>query len=46
MMGVKQPSVWEWLQGHSLPSAKNLKRLSAVTGLSIDSLLKQTKKRG
>lgn len=38
-MGVKQPTVWEWLNDESLPSAENLQKLSRVTGLSIDDLL-------
>jgi transcriptional regulator with XRE-family HTH domain len=38
-MGVKQPTVWEWLHGHSLPTADRLKRMSTITGLSIDELL-------
>lgn len=39
LVGVKQPTVWEWINGDSMPSGKNLLRLSDVTGLSIDELL-------
>lgn len=38
-IGVKQPTVWEWLNDESKPSAENLMKLSRVTGLSIDDLL-------
>lgn len=38
-VGVKQPTVWEWINGKSKPSAERLKELSKVTGLSIDKLL-------
>jgi len=38
-LGVKQPTVWEWLNGESSPSAENLQKLSRVTGVSIDELL-------
>lgn len=38
-VGVKQPTVWEWINGESLPSAENLQKLSRVTGLTIDALL-------
>ena len=38
-MGVSQPTVWEWLNGHSLPSADRLRKLSQLTGISIDELL-------
>lgn len=39
MFGVKQPTVWEWLNGHSSPTAENLQKLSRMTGISIDELL-------
>ena len=39
-IGVSQPTVWEWLNGHTSPSADNLVRLSGITGISIDKLLK------
>lgn len=39
LFGVKQPTVWEWLNGHSSPTAENLQKLSRLTGLSIDELL-------
>jgi transcriptional regulator with XRE-family HTH domain len=42
--GVSQPTVWEWLNGHSLPSADSLRTLSRVTGVSIDELLAPAKK--
>ena len=38
-VGVKQPTVWEWVNGHSKPSADKLVVISRVTGLSIDDLL-------
>ena len=38
-IGVTQPTVWEWLNGRSKPSAKKLVLISRVTGLSIDKLL-------
>lgn len=38
-MGVKQPTVWEWLNDESWPSAANLQKLSRITGISIDELL-------
>ena len=40
-LGVTQPTVWEWLNGHSKPSAARLVRLSSVTGISIDALLSE-----
>jgi DNA-binding XRE family transcriptional regulator len=38
-IGVTQPTVWEWLNGHSKPSADRLISLSKLTGLAIDDLL-------
>lgn len=38
-MGVSQPTVWEWLNGQTLPSAKRLQKLSELTGISINDLL-------
>ena len=38
-IGVAQPSVWQWLNGESRPSADNLVKISKATGLSIDTLL-------
>lgn len=38
-VGVKQPSVWEWLNGDSNPSIDSLKKISEITGISIDKLL-------
>ena len=40
LLGVKQPTVWEWINGHSKPTADRLIELSKVTGLSIDELLR------
>ena len=39
LIGVKQPSVWEWLNGESMPRSDNLRKISEVTGLSVDELL-------
>lgn len=39
LVGVKQPTVWEWLHGESMPGPRNLKRISSITGISIDDLL-------
>lgn len=41
MAGVSAPTVWEWLNGHSLPSADRLRSLSKLTGISIDELLEE-----
>lgn len=38
-LGVKQPTVSEWINGISLPSAEKLKEISTETGISIDDLL-------
>jgi transcriptional regulator with XRE-family HTH domain len=38
-MGVSQPAVSDWINGHTFPSIKNLRRLSKITGLTIDELL-------
>ena len=38
-LGVKQPTVWGWINGKYSPSAEMLKRISEVTGISIDKLL-------
>lgn len=38
-LGVTQPTVWEWLNDESKPTADNLMKLSRVTGISIDDLL-------
>lgn len=40
-VGVTQPTVWEWIHGHSSPSLASLVRLSEVTGLTIDALVKK-----
>jgi transcriptional regulator with XRE-family HTH domain len=40
-VGVKQPTVWEWLNGHSTPSTPRLRKISEVTGISVDDLLKE-----
>lgn len=39
MVGVKQPTVWEWLNGESKPSADRLIKIGRITGISIDELL-------
>lgn len=39
-VGVKQPTVWEWLNGKSKPSADRLLVLSEITGITVDELLK------
>jgi transcriptional regulator with XRE-family HTH domain len=41
-LGVKQPTVWEWLNGKSKPSAERLQHIARETGLSIDELLSQS----
>ena len=41
LMGVSQPTVWEWLNGDSTPTTKRLIKLSQITGISIDDLLKK-----
>ena len=38
-MGVSQPAVSDCINGNTFPSIKNLRRLSKLTGLSIDELL-------
>ena len=38
-MGVKQPSVHDWIIGKNTPSTENLKRLSDIFGVSTDYLL-------
>jgi transcriptional regulator with XRE-family HTH domain len=38
-IGVSQPTVSDWLNGHTSPTATKLKAISAHTGLSIDELL-------
>jgi transcriptional regulator with XRE-family HTH domain len=38
-MDVSQPTVCDWVNGKIEPTATNLRRLSAITGLSIDELL-------
>jgi transcriptional regulator with XRE-family HTH domain len=37
--GVSQPTVWAWLRGEANPSVENLKKLSGITGLTIDELV-------
>jgi transcriptional regulator with XRE-family HTH domain len=41
-MGVSQPTISDWLSGKTSPSAKKLKELSSITGVSIDELLGAT----
>lgn len=36
---AKQPTVCQWIQGRHMPRAAALKRISKVTGISIDKLL-------
>ena len=43
--GVSQPTVWGWLSGEWLPAPETLKKLSAITGLSIDELLDQPRRK-
>ena len=38
-MGVKQPSVHDWITGKNTPSSENLKRLSELFHVSVDYLL-------
>ena len=38
-MGIKQPSVHDWVTGKNMPSAENLKRLSEIFNVSTDYLL-------
>jgi transcriptional regulator with XRE-family HTH domain len=38
-VGVKQPTIWGWINGTRSPSIENLKTLSHITGLTIDELL-------
>lgn len=38
-LGVKQPTVCDWVNGKTSPSIDNLRELSRVTGISIDELL-------
>jgi transcriptional regulator with XRE-family HTH domain len=38
-IGVKQPTVSDWLNGRMSPSAANLRKIAGHTGLSFDELL-------
>jgi transcriptional regulator with XRE-family HTH domain len=38
-LGVSQPTVSDWLNGHMLPSAGKLLDISKRTGISVDRLL-------
>lgn len=38
-LGVQQPTVWGWLNGKHHPTAEMLKRISEVTGISMDRLM-------
>lgn len=40
-MGVSQPTVWEWVHGDSLPTVERLIKISKITGISIDDLVKE-----
>jgi transcriptional regulator with XRE-family HTH domain len=42
-LGVKQPTVSDWVNGATSPSIDNLRELSKVTGLTIDDLLSAPK---
>ena len=37
-MGVKQPSVHDWVIGKNMPSSKNLKRMAELFNVSTDYL--------
>jgi transcriptional regulator with XRE-family HTH domain len=39
MIGVKQPSVWEWANEDSLPSMANARKLATKLGVSLDWLM-------
>jgi transcriptional regulator with XRE-family HTH domain len=38
-LGVSQPTISDWVRGNIFPDVENLRRLSAVTGLSFDALI-------
>ncbi len=38
-LGVKQPTISDYVNGNMLPKGKRLKKISEITGLSIDKLL-------
>lgn len=38
-VGVSQPTISDWLNGRTTPTVENLRRLSTITGLSIDEIL-------
>lgn len=40
-MRCSQPTVSDWINGNTKPSADNLIALSQLTGVSIDGLLKE-----
>jgi transcriptional regulator with XRE-family HTH domain len=42
---VEQPTVWGWLNGKTFPRTKTLVRLSQYTGISIDELIRGTRRR-
>lgn len=41
LLGVTQPTVWEWLNGKSFPSSRMLRAIAEKTGISADDLLKE-----
>lgn len=41
LMDAHQPNVWTWVHGECLPSMANLRKLSVITGLTIDELVSQ-----
>lgn len=38
LIGVHESAVSQWLNGHSRPTLDSLRKVSAVTGISIDDL--------
>lgn len=38
-MSVSQPTVWAWINGESMPSIENIRRLSELTGISASDLI-------
>lgn len=39
-LGLEQPTVSDWINGHTHPRVETLLKLSEMTGLSVDELLK------
>lgn len=42
LLGVKPPTVSQWLSGQYTPRPKKLRELSRITGLSIEQLLAES----